>query len=137
MFLIPETRLKNALDDRITASRLYSLLTDIDVQEEPVEVFSFAGDFWDEEGYDSDGYWHEDDTHAGKDVVVEKAGIYYVLLDIYSQKPRKPKSTVVTLRKTSSARYYVIAMILLFVLFAISRTKSRTYNELPFNIRTD
>ena len=44
------------------------------------EFFNAQGDFWDESGTDSDGYWHESDLNASTDFVVTKPGDYYVRL---------------------------------------------------------
>lgn len=137
LYLIPEIRLSSALKENMTPQAIRNLLTDIDALEEPVESYSFNGDFWDEEGRDSEGYWHESDTTASKNVVIEKDGIYYALLDIFSIKPRKPESTAIAIKSTSSNRYYVIAMIILFLLYAVARSRSKNYNELPFAIKTD
>ena len=48
------------------------------------EFFNAQGDFWDESGTDSDGYWHESDLNASTEFVVTKPGDYYVRL--YAEK---------------------------------------------------
>jgi hypothetical protein len=55
------------------------------------EFFNAQGDFWDESGTDSDGYWHESDLSSSTDFVVTKPGEYYVRL--YAERDTPGTST--------------------------------------------
>jgi hypothetical protein len=136
VMLIKEERLTGALAGKVVLSvKLRNVLDEIDALENPLESFVFSGDFWDEEGYDGDGYWHESDTDSEKDFVLDDAGRYFIYLELFSQKQRFIDSVHVAIVKdVKSYRYFVIAIVLLMILFAINRSKSKTYNELPFDM---
>jgi hypothetical protein len=51
---------------------------------EGAELIGSQGDFWDESGSDSDGYWHESDLWAQTDFAVRSPGPYYIRL--YTEK---------------------------------------------------
>ena len=86
--LVPEDRLLKAVNHQMTPAALKDLFDEVDAIREPVECYTFSGDFWDEEGYDDEGYWHESDLSVEDDFVLEKAGKYYAFLELTSQKPR-------------------------------------------------
>lgn len=136
VMLIKGERLTGVLAGKVVPSvKLKNVLDEIDALENPLESFVFSGDFWDEQGYDSDGYWHESDTDGEKDFVLDDAGRYFIYLELFSQKPRFVDSVNVAIVKgVRSYRYFVIAIVLLVFLYAINRSKSKTYNELPFDM---
>src|SRR5271157_404095 len=95
LLLVPEDRLLRNFDHQMSAPALKALFDEADALKEPIECYSFSGDFWDEEGRDDEGYWHESDLSSEDDFVVEKPGKYYVYLDLASQNPRPSSSVVV------------------------------------------
>ncbi len=134
LMLIEETRLNKATNNQENYDTLKKILTDIDIQKDPVESFVATGDFWDEQGYDSDGHWHESDLTASSDFVLEKAGKYYVYLELYSNKRRRVDAVKIKLTRVGSVRYYVILWIVFLILMLMNRSKSKTYNLLPFDM---
>ncbi len=136
VMLIKEERLTGALAGKVVYSaKLKNILDEIDALDNPLESFVFSGDFWDEEGYDSDGYWHESDIDGEMDFVLDDAGRYFIYLELFSQKRRMINSMIVSIAKdVKSYRYFVILIVLLIILRGINRRKSRTYNELPFDM---
>jgi|GEM_PF-435158 len=116
-----------------TSYAMRNLLKNIDSKKNPVESYIVTADFWDEQGYD-DGYWHESDTKNTVDFVLDEAGDYYLYIESYSQKPRNMASVKVKISETSSARYYIIVMFIFMILFFLNRSKSKSYNELPFDM---
>jgi len=91
-----------------------------------------SGDFWDEEGHDDEGYWHESDLSVDDDFVLEKPGSYYAYLELTSQKPRSAQAVEVKLERSSSFRYYIIIIVILASLGFYNRAKARSYNAMPF-----
>jgi len=135
MMLVSEQRLLETIKDGINdPEELKDLFEEIDAMPEPVESFIITGDFWDEEGRDSDGYWHESDLSFSNDFVLDDAGKYYVYLELYNDKVRKPESVIVEILKVKGYRYYIISFVIFFILWGISKTRSRSYNELPFEM---
>ena len=135
MMLVSEKRLRETVEDGINdPEELKDLFEEIDAMPEPVESFIITGDFWDEEGRDSDGYWHESDLSFSNDFVLDEAGKYYVYLELYNDKVRKPDSVIVEISKVKGYRYYIISFVIFFILWGISKNRSRTYNELPFEM---
>ena len=128
-------RLMLIKDDRLQAGRagLKQLFDEAEVLEDPLESYVFQGDFWDEEGYDDEGRWHESDTSASKDFVLESPGRYYFYLDLYSEKPRRIDAVTVTASMDVQSYGYYIALFCVFAALVVwKRHKARTYNELPF-----
>jgi hypothetical protein len=135
MMLVSEKRLHETVKEGITnPAELKDLFEEIDAMPEPVESFIITGDFWDEEGRDSDGYWHESDLSFSSDFVLDEAGKYYVYLELYNSKIRKPDSVIVEISGVKGYRYYIIAFVIFFILWGISKIRSRSYNELPFEM---
>lgn len=135
MMLISEKRLQELLKDDINDPEVIAELFDeIDAMPDPVESFVITGDFWDEEGRDSDGYWHESDLAFSNDFVLDEAGKYYVYLELYNDKIRKPDSVIVEISRVKGYRYYIIAFTIFFILWGFSKLRSRSYNELPFEM---
>ncbi len=128
---------KDRLNRFMQTKSLGSLLSDIDEEKEPVESYSFSGDYWDEEGYDSDGYWHESDTSHSDNFVLDKKGKYYAFLELWSNKWRNPNSVKIELATTASNRYYIILMVVVGILWQVNRSRAKTFNELPFHIASD
>jgi len=133
--LINENRLNGAsggkVDDPVV---LKDLFDEIDAMPEPVESYIIAGDFWDEEGRDSDGYWHESDLSYDANFVLDESGKYFVYLELYNNKIKDVNAIAFTISKTNGYRYYVAAFFIFFVLWGISMIRSRSYNELPFEM---
>lgn len=128
-------RLMLIREDHLQAGRanLKEFFDEIDLLEDPVESYVFQGDFWDEEGYDDEGHWHESDTSASKDFVLESPGRYYLFLDLFSEKPRRIDAIAVTASKDVQSYGYYIALFCVFAgLMIWKRHKAKTYNELPF-----
>ncbi|HOD16709.1 MAG TPA: hypothetical protein PKI31_18465, partial [Spirochaetota bacterium] len=100
--------------------------------EEPLEAYIITADFWDEEGHDDEGYWHESDLSVDDDFVLEKPGSYYAYLELTSQKPRSAQAVEVKLERSSSFRYYIIIIVILASLGFYNRAKARSYNAMPF-----
>jgi hypothetical protein len=132
--LVPEDRLLKAANNRMTPAALKDLFDEVDAIREPVECYTFSGDFWDEEGSDDEGYWHESDLSADDDFVLEKPGNYYAFLELTSQKPRATASIGLSLERVKSYRYYIIVMVVLAGLAFLNRAKARTFNAMPFSV---
>ncbi len=128
---------KDRLNKFMQTKSLGALLSDIDEEKDPVESYSFSGDFWDEEGYDSDGYWHESDTSHGDNFVLDKKGKYYAFLELWSSKWRNPGAVKISFATTGSNRYYIILMVVVVILWQLNRSRAKTFNELPFHIASD
>ncbi|HOP64291.1 MAG TPA: DUF4178 domain-containing protein [Spirochaetota bacterium] len=135
MMLISEKRLQDTVKSDINnPAVLKDLFEEIDALPDPVESYVITGDFWDEDGRDSDGYWHEADISFSSDFVLDEAGKYFVYLELYNNRVRKPESVVVKIYRVKGYRYYIIAFIIFFILWGISRIRSKSYNELPFEM---
>lgn len=133
LMLIPETGLVELTGGRVNdVSVLKELFDEVDVLAEPVEVYTLSGDFWDEEGSDSDGDWHENELSVSKDFVLDSPGKYYFYLELYSNKTREPSSVIVGLNRAAGYRYFLIAGAIMAILYYFNFYKSKNYNELPF-----
>jgi hypothetical protein len=134
--LISEKRLLDQTGDMINDPvELSNTLDEIDALEEPLEAYIITADFWDEDGYDSeDGYWHESDTSFSSDFVLDEAGKYYAYMELYSKNPRHPEAVSIAISKAEGYRYYVIIAVVFVILFWRNRSKSKSYNELPFSV---
>jgi hypothetical protein len=133
--LVSESRLNDAAGGRINDSVvLADVFEDIDAMPEPLESYVIIGDFWDEEGRDSDGYWHEADLSYDSDFVLDEAGKYYVYMEIFNNNKKDVNALVFSISKAKGYRYFVIAFIIFFILWGISQIRSRSYNELPFEM---
>lgn len=133
--LVSESRLNDAtggkLNDPVVLADVFE---DIDAMPEPLESYVIIGDFWDEEGRDSDGYWHEADLSYDSDFVLDEAEKYYVYMEIFSNNKKDVNALVFSISKAKGYRYFVIAFIIFFILWGISQIRSRSYNELPFEM---
>jgi hypothetical protein len=125
-FLLPEDRLLNAVNRNMSQAAIKELIDDIDAVSEPVECYSLSGDFWDEEGYDDEGHWHENSLTADDDFILEKPGRYYAFIETYSQKPRDINAIGFAMQKSASYRYFIIAMFVFggLLWFNIARHRS-------------
>jgi hypothetical protein len=126
LLLVPEERLHKALDKQVNPAALKALFDEADALKEPLECYSFGGDFWDEQGYDDEGKWHESDLTMDDDFVIEKPGKYYAYLELVSQKPRPISAVGIKIERVKSYRYYLIIMVLFagLAFFNIQRAKS-------------
>lgn len=116
-------------------SPLREVLDDIDLQPEPVESLAVSGDFWDEEGYDDEGHWHEAETAIEKDFVIDATGDYHVYLELYSQNARSVESVrLAVVDDVKSYRYFLIAFFIFMVLWIVNQVRAKSYNELPFDV---
>ncbi len=135
MMLINETRLNDVTGGKISdPAVLKEVFEDIDAMPEPLESYIIIGDFWDEEGRDSDGYWHESDLSYNTDFVLDDAGKYYTYMELFSNNPKNVNCVLFTIAKGSGYRYYIISFFIFFVLWGLSQIRSRSYNELPFEM---
>ncbi len=132
--MVSEERLNKVLGGSSDPALLKSLFSEIDAQKEPVESYVVTGDFWDEQGRDSDGAWHESDLNVSADFILDEPGNYYGYLELYSNKRRKIESVIVSLSTVKSVRYLVVVMVLMGVLMIVNRAKAKSYNELPFEM---
>jgi hypothetical protein len=133
--LISETRLTEASDGKLKDPViLKEVFEDIDAMPEPLESYVIVGDFWDEEGRDSDGYWHENDLSYSTDFVLDEPGKYYVYMELFNNNVKDVNALVFSIAKAEGYRYYVIIFFIFFILWGISRIRSRSYNELPFEM---
>ncbi len=121
--------------DEVPTTALGDVLEDVDIYPEPIESFSMGGDFWDEEGYDDEGHWHESETLIVKDFIIDEPGVYYAYLEMYSQNIRNTDSVRITIMENlRSYRYYVLVFFIFVILGGINLVRSKTYNELPFPV---
>jgi len=133
--LINENRLSDLSGGRIgDPAVLKDLFEDIDAMPEPLESYVLIGDFWDEEGRDSDGYWHESDLSYDSDFVLDEPGKYYAYLELFNNNIKNVDALVFSISKTNGYRYYIIIFFLFFIFWGISKIRSRSYNELPFEM---
>lgn len=133
LMLIPETGLIELTGGRVKdASVLKEFFEEIDVLSEPAEVYSLTGDFWDEEGSDDEGHWHESDLSVTTDFVLDSPGKYYFYLELFSNKERDPSSVIVGLNRSAGYRYFFIVGFIMVILYFVNLYKSKKYNELPF-----
>jgi len=138
LMLIPQSGLDEITGGRSkNPSALREIFDEIDVLSEPLEVYTLTGDFWDEEGRDSDGYWRESELSYTGDFVLDKPGKYYFYLELYSNKKRNPASVIVELNRSAGYRYFAAAAVLMILLWAVNFFKSMMYNELPFDFSGD
>ena len=134
LLLIPRERLLRALNNQVNTPALKALFDEVDAIKEPLECYSFNGDFWDEEGYDDEGHWHENDLSVDDDFVLEKPGVYYAFLELTSQKPRDSSSVGLNIERVKSYRYYIIIMVILAGLAFFNKAKARTFNAMSFKM---
>ena len=134
LMMVKEDRLAKVTGSKNDPVSLKNLFGEIDSYGEPVESYAVTGDFWDEEGHDDEGYWHESDLSADETFVLEEPGNYYAYLELYNDHPRRPDAVKIRLERVKSYRYYLIFMSLFLVLMLINRSRAGTYNELPFKV---
>lgn len=138
LMLLPETGLNELTGGKLkNSSVLKELFDEIDVLSEPAEVYTLTGDFWDEEGSDSDGHWHEAELSVTGDFVLDTPGKYYFYLELYSNKERDPSSVIVSLNRSAGYRYFFIAAVIMAILFFFNFFMSKNYNALPFKFTGD
>lgn len=130
LMLVPAERLMKASQGRMTPAALREVFGEVDALREPVECYTMSGDFWDEEGYDDEGHWHENELSVGDNFVLEKPGSYYAYLELTSQKPRLAQAVEVRLERSSSYRYYIILIALMAALAFYNRAKARSCNAM-------
>ncbi|HPS58057.1 MAG TPA: DUF4178 domain-containing protein [Spirochaetota bacterium] len=133
--LISEKRLLDLAGDKVNDPVvLNDIFEEIDAMPEPLESYIITADFWDEEGRDSDGYWHESDKSYGSDFVLDEAGKYYAYMEIFSENPRSPDSVTIAISRVRGYRYYIVVFAIFIILYLINKSKSKSYNELPFEM---
>jgi hypothetical protein len=137
LLLVPADRLMKAANGQMTTASFRDVFDDVDALREPVECYSMSGDFWDEEGQDDEGYWHESDLSVDDDFVLENPGRYYAYLELTSQKPRSARSIEVKLERSTSYRYYIMIIVVLAVLGFYNRAKARTFNAMSFALSNE
>ena len=133
--LISENRLSEVsggkLDDPAVLNEVFE---DIDALPEPLESYVIMGDFWDEEGRDSDGYWHESDLSYSTDFVLDESGKYYAYIEVFNNNIKDINAVAFSISKVKSYRYYIILFSIFFILWGIAKMRSKFYNELPFEM---
>jgi len=135
LMLISKERFENKAGDKMTDPvYLSTLFKTIDALAEPLESYVITGDFWDEDGYDSDGYWHESDLNAESDFVIDSDGKYYFYLELYNNKKRNSEAVKLFIDKIRGYRYYVITMVVFIFLWGLNSIRGGMYNELPFEM---
>ncbi|MBN1217966.1 MAG: DUF4178 domain-containing protein [Anaerolineae bacterium] len=91
------------------------------------EYFLFSGEFWDEEGTDSDGHWHENDLNASYLFKLEDPGEYYLDLTMEEATVSSVPVTVTLERGVWLSRYFIIFLIigvvLAFVFFSMGQRR--------------
>lgn len=134
MMLIPEDSLNKVIEKKDDIESLKNLFDEVDIQSEPLECYVLNGDFWDESGYDSEGSWHESDISAASNFVLDSSGKYYAYLESFSMKKRVVDSLKIEINHTKSVIYFIIIISIFTVLFLWNRSKSKSYNALPFEV---
>ncbi|MBN1994583.1 MAG: DUF4178 domain-containing protein [Anaerolineae bacterium] len=91
------------------------------------EYYLFSGEFWDEEGRDSDGYWHENDLNADYVFKLENPGEYYLDLSMAEATVDSLSVSVKIYQGVWLARYFIIYLViitvLVFVFFGLSNRR--------------
>ncbi len=135
LMLINENRLNEMSGGKINDPLvLKDIFEDIDAMPEPLESYVIVGDFWDEDGRDSDGYWHESDLSYNTDFVLDESGKYYVYMELFNNNVKDVNAIAFSISKARGYMYFVIIFVIFFILWGISRIRSRSYNELPFEM---
>jgi hypothetical protein len=137
LLLIPADRLRKAANSQMSPAVLRDVFDEVDALKEPVECYIVSGDFWDEEGYDDEGHWHESDLSVDDDFVLEKPGEYYAFLELTSQKPRAVQAVELKIERVSSYRYYLIIIAVLAGLAFFNRQKAQNYNAMSFALSNE
>jgi len=98
----------------------------IDTQEN--EIYLFSAEFWDEEGRDSDGYWHENDLDGSGLFRPDEAGQYRLALSVEEATVGSSSLQVEVEDRVWLSGYfiaYIVVCAILFLLFA-SRSAGRS-----------
>jgi hypothetical protein len=98
---------------------------------EGTELIGTQGDFWDESGHDSDGYWHESDLRKSSDFVARSPGPYYLRVYAESDNPDRAAAQTAGYELRAGAVYPtyffvfgVISLLMSFLFFMVgSREK--------------
>jgi hypothetical protein len=102
-------------------------VVDVSIRGEAGELYLFSGEFWDEEGRDSDGYWHENDLNASHLFKLENAGEYYLGLSMEEATVQSVPVTVTVEEGLWLGRYFVtfmiICVVLAFIFFGLSKRR--------------
>jgi hypothetical protein len=102
-------------------------VVDVSIRGQEGELYLFSGEFWDEEGRDSDGYWHESDLNASHLFKLETSGEYYLDLSMEEATIQSLPVTVTVEQGLWLGRYFVIFMIicvvLVFIFFSLSKRR--------------
>jgi hypothetical protein len=102
-------------------------VVDVAIRSEDGEVYLFGGEFWDEEGRDSDGYWHENDLNANHLFKVEKPGQYFLDLSMEEATVQSVSVTVTVEEGIWLGRYFVIftvvCAVLAFIFYSLSQRR--------------
>ncbi len=133
LFIIKEENLRK-ISPSLNIKEISAVFSSIDSLAEPVESYMVYGDFWDERGYDSEGSWHESDLSADSDFVLDEMGQYFAYMELNSQKIRNYRAVAFKIEKINGYRYFVMLFFVFLVLMFINKFKSKSYNELPFEV---
>jgi hypothetical protein len=90
-------------------------------------LYLFSGEFWDEEGHDSDGYWHEDDTTEEYLFKLENPGEYYLDVSMEEATVDSLSVTVTLEQGVWLSRFFIIfliiSIVLAFVFFSLGQKR--------------
>jgi hypothetical protein len=102
-------------------------VVDVSLRSEDGELYLFGGEFWDEEGRDSDGYWHESDTSDNYLFKVEAPGKYILDLSMEEATVQSVSVTVTIEEGVWLGRYFiiflVISAVLAFIFYSLSKRR--------------
>lgn len=88
-------------------------------------VYSFTAAIWHASGTDSEGYWSESGGNDSQEFVLDKAGVYRILLSITHEKGTRPVSDVAVMIHEGERSYSFLLVSGLLALFMGLRCRSR------------
>ena len=123
---------------KISAAGYKDFFDEMETSWDVVESYLFSADFWDEEGSDSDGHWHESDLTVTKDFFLDDPGRYYIYVVSSSMKTRDMKALTITIKEgIRSWIPYLLAAIVFLGFWFYTKNKAITYSKLPFKLPED
>jgi hypothetical protein len=102
-------------------------VVDVSIRGGDGELYLFSGEFWDEEGRDGDGYWHENDLNASHLFKLETPGDYHLDLSMEEATVQSVPVSVTVEQGLWLGRYFVIFTIicgvLAYIFFSLSKRR--------------
>jgi len=89
-------------------------------------LFSFGKGLWDEEGRDSDGYWHETDNTYSMLVTFPEPGKYYFKLEYEYNKAPRVMTLQVSKQLGSSIPHFWLGIFLLMIGVVLNELQNRS-----------